>query len=290
VRERGGRIGGYVEGIMWTLAKAARSPGMLSVSEISDVDKLCAEVATRRKAERRTHTDRDQALLLQFDEPGVMDAFLALPSRTVERVLKSGERTVAAALEIQRALALELWLCAPLRLANFVGLRLDTHFHRVRLDGHERVVVRVPSESVKNRQALEHSLNEDTQDLLELYVQKFRPLLAAGPSPWLFPGRRGRAKVAAAFSTQMKCFVSKAVGVDFHPHLMRKIAVKLVLDANPAEIEIARRQLGHTHANTTRKSYTQHQQRAAQQRYLEVLEGRRLVAMRRGITKGNGHA
>jgi len=290
VRERGNHIGGYVEGITWTLAKAARSPGMLSASEISEVDKLCADVATRRKAEQRTHTDRDQALLLQFDEPGVMDAFLALPSRTVERVLKSGERTVAAALEIQRALALELWLCAPLRLANFVGLRLDTHFHRVRLDGHERVVVRVPSESVKNHQALEHFLNEDSKDLLEFYVQKFRPLLAAGPSPWLFPGRRGRAKVAAAFSTQMKRFVSKAVGVDFHPHLMRKIAVKIVLDANPAEIEIARRQLGHAHANTTRKSYTQHQQRAAQQRYLEVLEGRRLVALRQGIAMGNGHA
>ena len=198
---------------------------------------------------------------------------------------------MVAAREIRRALSIELWLCAPLRLENFVQLRLDKSFHTMRLDGHDRIVVRVPVEQVKyQKQQLEHFLSDDAKELLELYVKEFRPLLVSGPSPWLFPGRRDQPMVAAAFSTDMKRFVHGAVGIDFHPHLMRKIAVKIVLDANPAEIEIARRQLGHAHANTTRKGYTQHQQRAAQQRYLDILEGRRLVALRQGIATGNSHA
>ena len=87
----------------------------------------------------------------------------------------------------------------------------------------------------------------------------------------------------------MKRFVNDAVGIDFHPHLMRKIAVKIMLDADAAAIEIARRLLGHSHASTTRLSYTQHQQRAAQRRYLAVLEGRRLAALRQGIAMGKDH-
>ena len=105
----------------------------------------------------------------------------------MERIFKSGERTIAAALEIQRALALEFWFCAPLRLANFVGLRLDTHFHRMQLNGLDMVVVRVPSEKVKNQQALEHFLNDDTKDLLELYVREFRPLLHCRPLAMAVP-------------------------------------------------------------------------------------------------------
>src|SRR5262245_42686309 len=95
---------------------------------------------------------------------------------------------------------------------------------------------------------------------------------------------------AAAFSADMKRFINDAVGIDFHPHLMRKISVKIMLDGDPAAIEIARRLLGHSHTSTTRASYTQHQQRAAQQRYLDVLEGRRLSALRRGIAMGGAHA
>jgi integrase len=280
--KRGGHVGGYVEGVMWTLVRAARSPGMLSAKETDEVNKLCADLTARRKAERRTHKDRDQKTLAQMDDPKVMDAFLALPARTAARVLKSSKRSSAKALEIQCALALELWLCAPLRLANFVRIRLDENFYRIWLDGRERIVIRVPAEHVKNLQAVEHLLNEDTQELLELYVRDHRRLLISGPSPWLFPGRQGNHKADAAFSSQMRRFVNRAVGIDFHPHLIRKIVAKLHLDTAPGEIEIVRRLLGHTSAHMTR-AYTQHQQRAAQQRYLSILEDRRLMAMRRGL-------
>ena len=179
--------------------------------------------------------------------------------------------------------ALELWLCAPLRLSNFAALRLDQHFHRLRLGDEDRVLIRVPRAEVKNGETLEHYLSADAAALLELYVEEFRPFLAPEPSPWLFPGYGNGHKADVTLSTQMKKFVNAATGIDFHPHLIRKITTKIYLDADPGGIEVARRCLGHRDARTTRRAYTQQQQRAAQLRYLEMLESRRLVALRQGF-------
>lgn len=279
INMRGGRIGGYMEGLAWTLVKLARYGDALQHQEIDLVNRFYKRLATKRGVECRTDVDRDDALLGQLDDPRVLDALLTLPTRTVERVLKSRERTRALALEVQKACALELWLCAPLRLSNFVSLRLDRHFHRLTLDGAQRVVVRIPAVEVKNEEPLEHFLSLDAANLLELYVQEFRPLLVEGASPWLFPGYGGKHKVDAALSAQMKKFVNAATGIDFHPHLIRKITTKLYLDADPGGIEVARRCLGHRDVRTTRRAYTQQQQRAAQLRYLEMLESRRLLAI-----------
>ena len=270
-------------GVAWTLVKLARHGGQLQAGEIAEVGRLYKVFSAKHRGKQGTARNRDEDMLSQLDDPRVADAFLSLPSRVVTQVLKSKRKTRVEALQIQKALALELWLCAPLRLTNFANLRLDQHFDRVTVNGSMRVLVRIPASEVKNSQALEHYLNEDAADLLELYVKEFRPLLAAGASPWLFPGYGTQAKAAAVLSGQMKKFVNAATGIDFHPHLIRKITTKFYLDADPAGIEIARRCLGHRDVRTTRLAYTQQQQRAAQLRYLDALETRRLSAIRQGF-------
>jgi integrase len=273
------RIGGYVATLAWTLVKCARYAKVLSPAEVEEVNQLYRRLSARRKAEKPLDTRRDEALLAQLDDPRVMDALLSLPSRTVERIIRSGRTDRMAALEVQKACALAIWLCAPLRLSNFVSLRLDQHFHRLQLKGKELVLVRLSPTEVKNAEALEHFLSEEAAVLLELYVRDFRPHLCGLECQWLVPGYGDGHKVAAAFSGQMKKYVEAATGVDFHPHLMRKIAAKICLDEDPAAIEIVRRCLGHRNTNTTRQSYTQAQQRAAQTRYLDMLEKRQLRAI-----------
>jgi integrase len=283
VAMRRGRLGGYVMVLAWTLAKFARYSGSLSPSEIGEVNQLYKRLGNKRSAERPQDVDRDDLLLSQLDDPRVLDALLSHPSRTVETVLKSKKQTRAAALEVQKACVLELWLCAPLRLGNFAALRLDEHFHRLRLDGGDRIVIRIPGREVKNGEPLEHYLSSDAAALLDLYVQDFRPLLTPVDTPWLLPGYGNGHKADAVLSAQMKKFINRATGIDFHPHLIRKITTKILLDADPASIEVARRCLGHRDARTTRRAYTQQQQRAAQLRYLDMLEGRRLVALHHGL-------
>ena len=87
---------------------------------------------------------------------------------------------------------------------------------------------------------------------------------------WLFPGRRDGHKLADALRVQMRRYVNEATGIDFHPHLIRKIDAKLYLDAEPGGIEVLRRLLGHRDARTTRLVYTEHQNRAANLKYLDV--------------------
>jgi hypothetical protein len=85
-------------------------------------------VRKKVKLYMRDMEDRDQKLLDDLDDPKVVDALLTLVRRTVRRVLASGKRTYQDAIQIQLALIIEIWLCAPLRLKNMRHLRLDRHF------------------------------------------------------------------------------------------------------------------------------------------------------------------
>ena len=102
----------------------------------------------------------------------------------------------------------------------------------------------------------------------------------SGPTRWLFPGENNRHKDPGPFRLQMNRFLKEHTGIDFHPHLIRKIVTKICLDDDPGAIEIARRCLGHSDERTTRKAYTQKQNRAAHECYLNALEGRRLAAFK----------
>jgi hypothetical protein len=50
-------------------------------------------------------------------------------------------------------------------------------------------VISVPGEETKNGEPTEHFLLEDVAVLLDLYLEKYLPIIANGPSPWLFPGK-----------------------------------------------------------------------------------------------------
>ena len=78
----------------------------------------------------------------------------------------------------------------------------------------------------------------------------------------------------------MKAYVWEGAGIPFHPHLIRKIATKLILDDDPGAIEIARIILGHEDLRTTRGAYMQAQVRSAQTLYLKAMEERRMAAIR----------
>ncbi|MEZ5922894.1 MAG: tyrosine-type recombinase/integrase [Hyphomicrobiaceae bacterium] len=282
IEDRKGKIGGYVMGLAWTLVKMARYGGELTSDEVTEVNDLYRRLSTRRRGETPS-VDRDQEALSLLDDPRRLDALLTLPSRTAERVLKAKLKFRAAALEIQRACALEIWFCAPLRISNLATLRLDQHFHRVTIDGREHWMIRIPAEEVKNGEALEFLLTKAAVNLLKIYVSEYRPALVTGPTPWVFPGRQDGHKQIDALRKQMERFVNDATGIGFHPHLIRKITAKIYLDADPGGIEIVRRCLGHRDVRTTLSVYTQPQIRAAQLKYLNALESRKLSALRQGF-------
>jgi hypothetical protein len=89
--------------------------------------------------------------------------------------------------------------------------------------------------------------------------------------------------------TQLSLWISRELGIKYHPHLIRKIMPKLYLDADPGGLEVVRRQLGHKSNEMLHRIYLQRVHRASQKTYVDALEGRRLKALgpaRLGIIRG----
>jgi integrase len=210
----------------------------------------------------------------------MVDALLSLPLTTVAALRRSPHApTRNIAVKVQLALALELLLCAPLRIKNLVALSLDRHFFGATLNGRNMMLLRIPGDQTKNGEPAEHILTEDAAKLLRLYVKAYRPLITANTSDWLFPGSNGGHKAENTLGTQLTRWIRCEVGIPFHPHLMRKIVPKLYLDMDPGGLEVARRLLGHRSDEMLRKTYLQKVHRASQQKYVHALEDRRLSAL-----------
>ena len=62
-------------------------------------------------------------------------------------------------------------------------------------------------------------------------------------------------------------------GLDFHPHLFRKIGPKIYLDQRPGEYDLVRRKLGHKSTRYTFSIYTGSEVRAAHRHFDQVLLG-----------------
>jgi hypothetical protein len=79
----------------------------------------------------------------------------------------------------------------------------------------------------------------------------------------------------------MRTYLTRGIKLEnFHPHLIRKIAVKIIFDLDPNAREVARRSGGWKSDATMQKAYMQRRQRGAQARYLQMLEERRLQSFR----------
>lgn len=289
MRELTARAGGVVNRTVHrrlaALSRLAASPDVLTKSELKVVRRIRAKYELRHREFLKTYEERDQKTLDQLDDPSVMDALLALPTLTMKRVLaKSNRHSISCAYAIQRALLLELWMCAPHRIGACVAIELE-QIMSMRLNSVERVLLRKPKRQSANKKAPEHFLNTDTVTLLRIYIDEYRPLImqhnGCRDSPHLFPGKGGDAKSHTTLRAQMNRYVRKHTSLkDWHPHVVRKVSPKITLDADPGALEVARRTGGWANDRMLRDVYTQRVHRASQSKYLELLEGRRLHSIR----------
>ena len=143
-------------------------------------------------------TEKNRTLLRSLDDPAIRAGLLALP----ERLAKGAERAPAArgAVAMQIAVAIAILQNAPLRMANLVALRLDRHL--VRPGGpRSLLLIDIPPREVKNGEALVYELPRNVTALVDRYTRRFRPAIAAGGNPYLFPsgsGPQGRTLTVAA--------------------------------------------------------------------------------------------
>ncbi len=125
----------------------------------------------------------------------------------------------------------------------------------------------IQSGEVKNKNPLEFEVPQNVVRLLELYLQKFRPLLVTDGSSYLFPARTGGAKAPAQLAAQIKRAIKIGTGLIVNVHLFRHVCAYLYLKAHPGEYETVRLLLGHTTLAVTVRAYCGLERSDAVRRY-----------------------
>lgn len=133
----------------------------------------------------------------------------------------------------------------------------------------------IPVGEVKNKQPLEFKLAPDEVRTLELYLRKFRPLLVADGSSYLFPARQGGRKTPAQLADQIQRAIKRRIGLTVNVHLFRHLCAMLFLKAHPGEYETVRLLLGHSSLATTVRAYCGMERGDAVRRYDELIDGHR---------------
>ena len=217
-------------------------------------------------------TERNRTRLRVFDDPINVEQLINLPESMLRSVARLPDPGYNDAVRAQTALAIAIELVAPLRAKNLAGLRLDRHLVRSRSGPGAVMHLVIPPGEVKNKNPLEFELPTDVLRLLELYLEKFRPLLVTDGSSYLFPARQGGAKTPAQLADQIKRSIKKGTGLTVNAHLFRHVCAFLYLKAHPGDYETVRLLLGHTSLATTVRAYCGLERSDAVRRYDSLID------------------
>lgn len=211
--------------------------------------------------------EKNRQRLLQLDDPANLAKLLHLPAALVTKAEKRRiTRPRKAALLLQAALAIEILLNAPMRISNLASLNLVEHMRTVRVKRETRSLIHIPPEEVKNEKALDFELGGDVMALLDLYLEKARPVLVGEPSDFLFPAQNGGSKPSAHLSRLIKDTILDHTGLVIHAHLFRSIAGKIHSLVRPGDVVTLAYVLNDS-LRTTMKSYAQFERRSALEHY-----------------------
>jgi integrase len=232
-----------------------------------------ADAMKRLRISQQGLSDKNQIAMAQFDDPRLVESFVSLPPRLwdkAEAISKSASApriTKKAQLLAQAAVAIEILMFAPMRLTNLQCLRLDEHISWQA----ERMRINIPSNQVKNDQALDFLLPASVSKRIKTYINKWRMHFTSGHNPHLFPGRNGKPKDGTCLRRQIEQTLWNEAGIRLTPHQFRHAAAKILLDAKPGHYEIIRKILGHKSLSTTYSHYAGAETQAAINLYDDVI-------------------
>jgi integrase len=262
-----------------TLKMAARYHVKAEHEHVQMLGALCSRVVVPRHGLTKKNRDR----LRPFHDKAAVDRLLTLPQSLMRRARSRRERPRLAAIDAQLAVAIEILLMAPIRMANLAAIRIGVHLDLGHKGG--EAVLTFPPQDTKNGEALEFPLPRETAELIREYIQRFLPKLSSPCSNALFPGRDGEPKASATLGKQIGSIIWKQTGLKVNPHFFRHLGASLHLDRRPGEYEAVRRVLGHKSINTTTNYYTGLDTAAAARRFDEGVLNRRRQAEARGTKK-----
>ena len=223
--------------------------------------RISPEILSELKALRRRLgalpaglTEKNRALLRQFDDPRLVAALVQLPDRLwrgARRGLATERRPFIA---LQTALAIDLLLHSPLRMHNLAALSFDQHLHWPQ-GRRKPAMLTLGADETKNGLALEFEIPTELAERLLVYRNEIAPAVIGRRPDGVFVSLTGRPRGQTAIKLTIETTILRHLGVKITPHQFRHLAAKIALDANPGAYELVRQLLGHKNLNTTTRFY-----------------------------------
>jgi len=237
----------------WKVLRMAQQTGCLDQPALDRLDEI------RTTLEQHRHdglTQKNLQLIRQVLTDGLWSEVVSLPHVLMEEARAARDHApTKAAVSAQLAVAIAILVVAPIRLRNLIGIELGKNLIKPGgLNGPYWLTF--PQYDVKNRVDLNFRFDQPLTDLIDEYVNEFRPLLLRGANTnWLFPGEFGQPKHKLHFSKQITVRIQKTTGLRITVHQFRHAAAAIWLKHHPGAYEHIRRVLGHRNLTTTVKFY-----------------------------------
>jgi integrase len=235
----------YTVDLGWKLLRIAHETGCLDQAALERLDEIRAALEEYR---RSGLTEKNLKLVRLVLTDGIWSEVTSLPNILMRQARSAKDHApTKAALTAQLAVAIAILTFAPVRLSNLVGIALGENL--IKPGGLSSPYWLVfPHYDVKNRVDLNFKFDEALTELIDEYVQEFRPVLLRGSNAsWLFPGEAGEPKTANMFSTQITERIEKTTGLRITAHQFRHAAAAFYLKHHPG--------LGHRNIQTTINFY-----------------------------------
>lgn len=273
------RLGGKVTSGLATIADTL--PTVAAFLNRPEAERAALRRALRgyRPKRQKEITERNAQLLDRLTDPIARGNLLGLPFKLMERARKMRDGWVSpegidhppkpmdACWLAAVAVAIEIELNLPLRVSDLAQLTLDEELRIQRQRrGGPTAFLRVTAN--KNGHVVETILDEESGELLQEYVDAFRPL---GPHPetrWLFPNRdkTGDARARQGFSAAIMEELEKELGFHMTVQSFRCFAATVIMELNPHAIEDVRLILGHAGFAMAERHYRRVNRHAAARR------------------------
>lgn len=239
--------------LAWKLLAVARQTNCLPEDDLTKLDEIRAALEEHRDG---GITEKNLNVIRAVLTEGVWNKVVRLPrAMMVEARRDRHTAPMKAAVNASIAVAVAILSIAPVRLNNLIKIKLDENLIKPGgLDGPYWLAF--PKEDVKNRVQLQHKILTEIGELIDEYIDDYRPVLVRKfNAAWLFPGETGEVKTSRTLSLQISDRVFDATGLRLTVHQFRHAAAAIFIKANPGQYERARQLLGHKNITTTMRFY-----------------------------------
>jgi integrase len=216
-------------------------------------------------------SDKNRAMLRQFDDPRVVQRLLSLPERLWSEVRREPNpdwRTLNLA---QAAIGIAFLTYMPIRRANLCSLTFDVHLF-LRDNPRSTSTLEIPAAETKGDNDIAFDIPSHVSRMLIEYRNRLAPKVIGHRPKVLFTNAKGGPKSKLKVSLLIvRCLMDRA-GIRMNVHAFRHLAGKLILDREPGAYEVVKQVLGHKSIETTVQFYTGVDTRRAGRHHHRLIE------------------